>query len=430
MDMPRSVTLLDLPREIQDMISTFLDDKNFSALIRSSTALQVPLPQRPHLKTAKLLELLSIGGTDETIINQHQMLAWHADAGLNDTHQRLSWHPDTGFDVIKISPIQLVASSGRNKLLKYLLDRGISVDYGADRTLLTSAILANQTTTATLLMELGASIDSRNGVGLLHLAASAGSIEMVDILMARPDINTHAENESRSVVSYALTSPSTNWRDVVAHLDKKGLKPTDKDLTYAIHKGRGNRLYELSPESDTSTDTKTATGQGEFISLFRQWLSERREPVMAGLINLWCSPGVGCDFEAADSCLTMAKEASPEWPNRLISRKVTNHIQSLATELKSPRELDKILDQFPQIFSVIHVLKKHLTEEQWELDHRLCLLVLYRELLARKYPLSRDGCRQLLQSYPTRIQQKLKEVSESEAKSRAEDADDKWEAGR
>ncbi|KAJ3453882.1 hypothetical protein MRS44_018514 [Fusarium solani] len=424
MDMPRSVTLLDLPREMQDEILTLLDTKSFSALVRSCTAFQVLLPRRLRPEEVRLLRLLSIGATDETIISMfesrfpatkklndtQQMLAWQADAGLNDTQQRLAWHPDTGFEVIKISPIQLVASSGRNKLLKYLLDRGISVDYGADRTLLTSAILANQTKTVTLLMERGASINFRDGVGPPHLAASAGSIELVDILMARPDINTHAEYGRSPVVSYALTSPSTNWREVVARLEEKGFKPTDTDLTYIINKDRGNRICELYTKSDTSTGTKTATDQGkvkENISVFKQLLSERREVVMAALIEKWCGPGVDCNFEAADSCLTMAKEDSPEWPNRLISRQVTRSIQLLAIDLESSLRLDKVLDKFPQIFSVIHVLKKHLTEEEWELDDRLCLLVLYRELLARKYPLSRDGCCQLLQSYPTKVQRKL-----------------------
>jgi hypothetical protein len=125
MDMPRSVTLLDLPREMQDEILTLLDTKSFSALVRSCTAFQVLLPRRLRPEEVRLLRLLSIGATDETIISMfesrfpatkklndtQQMLAWQADAGLNDTQQRLAWHPDTGFEVIKIS-CQTTGSTG------------------------------------------------------------------------------------------------------------------------------------------------------------------------------------------------------------------------------------------------------------------------------------------------------------------------------
>ncbi|RSL82931.1 hypothetical protein CEP52_016844 [Fusarium oligoseptatum] len=327
---------------------------------------------------------------------------------FNKPQQRLTWQPDTGFKVIEISHIHLAASSGRNELVKFLLDRGVSVDDGADRTPLTSAILANQTKTVKLLMERGASVASRDGVGPLHLAASAGSMELLDLFTTRPDIEIHSGTSNPTAVSYALSAPSANWREVVTRLGEKGFKPTERDLAFAVEQGRASRLSKLSSKSGTLTGTKTAMDQGKFeerVSLFRKFLSQRYEQIMAALIEKWCGSGVDCDFKAADSCLTEANEACPELLKKLIPNKAIRDIEGLAERLELSRQPDTILDRFPQIFEVIRVLNKHFPEAWKHAHDRLCLFRLCKQLSAREYPLSADGCHRLLQAHPIKVKE-------------------------
>ncbi|KAJ4196198.1 hypothetical protein NW759_016416, partial [Fusarium solani] len=373
MDMPRSVTLLDLPREVQDMISAFLDYKSFSSLVLSCRAFQKLTSSWRRREEVTLSKLRSIVVKDGILIEILKTRGSTTEK-FNKPQQGLTWQPDTGFKVIEISHIHLAASSGRNELVKFLLNRGVSVDDGADRTPLTSAILANQTKTVKLLMEHGASVASRDGVGPLHLAASAGSMELVDLFTARPDIEIHCGTSNPTAVSYALSAPNANWREVVTRLGEKGFKPTDSDFAFAVEQGRASRLSKLSSKSDTLTATKTAMDQGESeekVSLFREFLSQRSEQVMAALIEKWCGSGVDCDFKAADSCLTEVNEACPELLKELIPNKAIRDIEGLAEGLEWSRQPDTILDRFPQIFGVIYVLNKHFPEAWKHANDRL-----------------------------------------------------------
>ncbi|RTE68525.1 hypothetical protein BHE90_017096, partial [Fusarium euwallaceae] len=373
MDMPRSVTLLDLPREVQDMISTYLDYKSFSSLVLSCRALQTLSSRWPRREEATLSKLRSIVVKDGILIEILKTRGW-ATEKLNEPQRRLAWQPDTGFKVIKISHIHLAASSGRNELVNFLLSRGVSVDDGADRTPLTSAILANQTKTVKLLMEHGASVASRDSVGPLHLAASAGSMELIDLFTARPGIEIHSGTSNPTAVSYALSAPSANWREVVTRLGERGFKPTDRDLAFAVEQGRASRLSELPSKSDTLTGTKTAMDQGEpegNVSLFREFLSQRSEPEMTALIEKWCGSGVDCDFKAADSCLTEADKVCPELRNKLIPHEAIHGIEPLARKFESTLELDTILGRFPQIFGVIYVVDKYFPDVWKRADYGL-----------------------------------------------------------
>jgi hypothetical protein len=44
---------------------------------------------------------------------------------------------------------------------------------------------------------------------------------LVELFLARPDIDTYLENGSHTVFAYAVTTPSANWRKTVASLEKK-----------------------------------------------------------------------------------------------------------------------------------------------------------------------------------------------------------------
>jgi ankyrin repeat protein len=147
--------------------------------------------------------------------------------------------------------LRAAAQYGHNDLLKYLINKGNSVNVallGENSTLIHVAARSQQTETVRLLLLLGASIDcqDRNGMTPLHVSVEIGNLEVIKCLVkhqktvrTETDLH-HILNTRRTVNSRNILSVPDIDRNTPLHL---GVTAGNKDIV----------LYLVSAGSDLNT---------------------------------------------------------------------------------------------------------------------------------------------------------------------------------
>ena len=127
--------------------------------------------------------------------------------------------------------ILTAAQNGANELIKSLLKMGISIETSdaEGRTVLYTAVKANQENTVLFLVENGADIEAKNNYGYtpLHLAAHNGYTNMINILL---DKGACLEEKNKDGYSPLHSAISRDRKSAVALLLERGANYKSKIL--------------------------------------------------------------------------------------------------------------------------------------------------------------------------------------------------------
>ncbi len=135
------------------------------------------------------------------------------------THLLLTYKADPNLTINKstisnISPLMLAAQQGPIESINYLINYGANINTRTTgsitgNTALMVAIQAKKYDTIELLLNKGANVNNTSDEGItpLMLAAQTGDIDIVNLLIAHPDINIYAlDSEGKNALVYGYIS--------------------------------------------------------------------------------------------------------------------------------------------------------------------------------------------------------------------------------